>query len=89
MSGTHLKGTLRGHEGCGPHSLGYEIPSTKDRNSGPIFNTQVSHALTSNVTQISVFPFQYFSIKKSKRTCAPIGTHVISFHGVARAPGFY
>ena len=19
MSGTHLKGTLRGHEGCGPH----------------------------------------------------------------------
>ena len=25
MSGTHLKGTLRGHEGCGPHKSGFFI----------------------------------------------------------------
>ena len=26
MSGTHLKGTLRGHEGCGPHKAnGFDL----------------------------------------------------------------
>ena len=29
MSGTHLKGTLRGHEGCGPHNKSSSV-GTRD-----------------------------------------------------------
>ena len=77
MSGTHLKGTLRGHEGCGPHTVRARTHAQRDSYSnGEHSHYQLSYSSVGSESAPHCYksPFAHGFELSRRRKKRPVGT---------------